>query len=286
MADDGEGGLAVRKPARRSPTTGHRRKRQPSEEKKRSLSSPREKEKLTSSDEELIDKCHEIIEEAKQIRRRSKGKVEVPNTKSEDEEPLIPEPEAEPQSKVKWLQSLFKKKVQDQPPKNDVITKIEQPKVPQVPREPFKWSEFRRDVKLEYVRFKIEFKHEVLRLKRLRNRCISDLLIVFIYCGLGAFVFKFTEGTFESFYKCGVKRVKRDFIDDLWRGSHHLREDEWKSRARRKLMEFENQLQDAFEAGINSYSGRRSWSFINALLYSLTVLTTIGLQLSPQLILL
>ncbi|XP_014270925.1 potassium channel subfamily K member 1 isoform X1 [Halyomorpha halys] len=270
MADEEvEGDPPVRRPPRRSPTTGHRKRRHP--EVKRSLSSPREKERLTSSDEDFIDKCNEILEQAKLIKRKGVNKVDD----LEQEEQNSEDSKLEDVPKQSWLKSLFTKKEKLEEPAKDE-TKKEVIAVPKVPSEPIDWREFKRDVKLEYVKFKIEFRDEVERLKKLRNRCISDLLIALIICGLGAFVFKFIEGAFESYYKCGVKRVKRDFIDELWRGSHFLREDEWKSKARRKLMEFENQLQDAFEAGMNSYSGQRSWSFINSFLYSLTVLTTIG----------
>ena len=117
---------------------------------------------------------------------------------------------------------------------------------------------------------------EVGRIKAQRNRCISDLILMLILCGLGALMFRFTEGTFESLYKCGVKRVKRDFVDALWLKSHSLHEEDWKSMARRRLMEFEEQLHTAHEAGVRSYSGQKSWSFLNGVIYCLTVITTIG----------
>jgi potassium channel subfamily K member 18 len=79
-----------------------------------------------------------------------------------------------------------------------------------------------------------------------------------------------------------VKRVKRDFIEGLWVKSQQMREDEWKSIARRKLYEFEDQLQAANDAGINSYSGQRSWSFLNAVIYSLSIVTTIGTRLTSR----
>lgn len=60
---------------------------------------------------------------------------------------------------------------------------------------------------------------------RQRNRCIADLVILSIFCGLGGMVFRFVEGSFENFYKCGVRRVKRDFVDNLWHTSHNLRFD-------------------------------------------------------------
>lgn len=89
-------------------------------------------------------------------------------------------------------------------------------------------------------------------------------------------MFKFTEGTFETYYKCGVKRVKRDFIDLLWTKSHNLREEDWKSLARSRLRKFEEELHSAHEAGMTDYSGMRSWSFLNGIVYCLTILTTIG----------
>ncbi|CAH2059402.1 unnamed protein product, partial [Iphiclides podalirius] len=84
------------------------------------------------------------------------------------------------------------------------------------------------------------------------------------------------QGSFENAYKCGSRGVKRDFIESLWRGSHSLREDDWKSMARKKLFEFENQLHTAHEAGVTSYSGQRSWNFMNSFVYCLTLITTIG----------
>lgn len=59
--------------------------------------------------------------------------------------------------------------------------------------------------------------------RRCRNRCIADLVILMILCGAGGLAFRFVEGSFENFYKCGVRRVKRDFVDNLWTTSHNLR---------------------------------------------------------------
>ncbi|XP_071865999.1 uncharacterized protein [Bombus fervidus] len=140
-----------------------------------------------------------------------------------------------------------------------------------------------KDVVAEFKAFVAQNPREAEIVRGLRNRCMSELMLVMIYCGLGAFIFRFTEGAFETFYKCGVKRVKRDFLDSLWNYSHNLREDDWKSMARRKLMEFEEQLHTAHEAGVHTYSGQRSWSFLNAVVYCLTVITTIGYgHISPS----
>lgn len=59
--------------------------------------------------------------------------------------------------------------------------------------------------------------------KRLRNRCIADFIALAMFFGAGGLIFRFIEGAFENFYKCGVKRVKRDFVDQLWTTSHNLR---------------------------------------------------------------
>lgn len=58
--------------------------------------------------------------------------------------------------------------------------------------------------------------------------------------------------------------------------SKYFREDDWKSDARMRLKKFEEELQSAFEAGIRSYSALTVWSFINSVLYCITVVTTIG----------
>lgn len=110
---------------------------------------------------------------------------------------------------------------------------------------------------------------------RARARVWRQVMLV-VMCGVGGMVFRYTEGAFETFYKCGVKRVKRDFLDGLWTDSRRMAEDQWKRTARRRLVEFEEQLHDAFEAGTTTYSGRSSWSFVNSAIYCFTVVTTIG----------
>lgn len=114
--------------------------------------------------------------------------------------------------------------------------------------------------------------------RRCRNRCLADLVVLMIVCGLGGLTFRFVEGAFENFYKCGVRRVKRDFVDHLWTTSHNLREDDWKTLARAKLRAFEEELHAAHEAGMTSYSGMKAWTFVNGMIYCLTVITTIGIK--------
>ncbi|XP_077275988.1 uncharacterized protein LOC143904884 [Temnothorax americanus] len=201
-------------------------------------------------------------------------------TKKKDEDTVKKKIENEP--------DIVEKKIEDEP--DTVEEKIEDepelvPKVEEIIVEKLEATEkitlldfFRalKDIVGEFKTFVAQNPRETTIIRRLRNRCIAGLVLVMIYCGLGGFIFRFVEGAFETFYKCGVKRVKRDFLDTLWNYSHNLREDDWKSMARKKLMEFEEQLHTAHEAGLHTYSGQKSWSFLNAVVYCLTVITTIG----------
>lgn len=137
-----------------------------------------------------------------------------------------------------------------------------------------------KDLLKEYKAYKIDMRTEYDRIRSLRNKCLNELFVIMLFCGFGSFMFKFVEGAFENFYKCGVKRVKRDFIDNLWTKSHNLREEDWKSLARNKLRIFEEELHTAHEAGVHSYSGQKSWSFLNGIVYCLTIVTTIGKVIS------
>lgn len=127
------------------------------------------------------------------------------------------------------------------------------------------WQQFKEEQRVAYN-----------SLIYLRNLCVCDLLILIIMFGLGGMMFRALEGSFENAYKCGTRNVKRDFLESLWRGSHYLREEDWKSMARKKLYEFEDQLHTAHEAGVTSYSGQKSWNFMNSFVYCMTLITTIG----------
>ena len=70
--------------------------------------------------------------------------------------------------------------------------------------------------------------------------------------------------------------MRRDFLDGLWHESRTLDELDWKSSARSKLVDFEEQLHEAVEAGVNSYSGQKVWTMSNAIAYAFLMGTTIG----------
>lgn len=221
---------------------------------------------LTESEEIAIERSIEKLKESEKKKKSWFSWLPFFGKKIEEKEPEnkrdeeVPKKISDIEETSKKAQTKFRKLITDQPTK---VTLMD-------------FLRALRDVIAEFKAFVKQNPKETQIVKRLRNRCLSELMLVMIYCGLGAFVFRFTEGAFETFYKCGVKRVKRDFLDTLWNYSHNLREDDWKSMARRKLMEFEEQLHTAHEAGVHTYSGQRSWSFLNAVVYCLTVITTIG----------
>lgn len=55
------------------------------------------------------------------------------------------------------------------------------------------------------------------------NKCLSELVLLMMFCGMGGVAFRYIEGSYEMLNKSSVKRVKRDFIDQLWLSSHNLR---------------------------------------------------------------
>lgn len=55
------------------------------------------------------------------------------------------------------------------------------------------------------------------------NKCLSEFVLLMMFCGMGGLMFRYIEGNYEMMNKTGVKRVKRDFIDQLWLSSHNLR---------------------------------------------------------------
>jgi len=83
-------------------------------------------------------------------------------------------------------------------------------------------------------------------------------------------------GWHETRYKCGALRIRRHFIEELWEQSALLPEDEWRTMARQKLVEFEDQLHEAFSAGLTSYSGKRTWGYWDGVAFSMTTVSTIG----------
>jgi len=106
--------------------------------------------------------------------------------------------------------------------------------------------------------------------------CCLLLFVNAAYWLFGGLLFASLEGWHESRYKCGALRIRRHFIDELWEQSAILPEDEWRTLARQRLVDFEDQLHEAFSAGLTSYSGKRTWGFWDAVAFSMTTVATIG----------
>ncbi|XP_050094813.1 uncharacterized protein LOC126577331 isoform X1 [Anopheles aquasalis] len=151
------------------------------------------------------------------------------------------------------------------------------------PGECYTWGGIGKEMYELWLDFLDDHPEERLRMRLQVNHCVFYFGVMVLLCGIGGIAFRLTEGTFESQYKCGVKRVKREFIDQLWLSSHSQREEDWKLSARNRLRKFEEELQIAFEAGMKSYSGNTAWNFVNGVIYSLTVVSTIGYgHISPS----
>ncbi|XP_063707753.1 uncharacterized protein LOC134836478 [Culicoides brevitarsis] len=135
---------------------------------------------------------------------------------------------------------------------------------------------FYYESKIVWKQLKAAHPKEVLEIRTSFKRCLCMWIAMLILCGTGGLIFRHLEGNWENMYKCGTKRIRRTFIDDLWKFSQNLREDDWKTKARTTLKQFEEELQIAYDAGVKSYSGITVWSFINSALFCLTVVTTIG----------
>lgn len=85
------------------------------------------------------------------------------------------------------------------------------------------------------IKHLIQETYEIWKIHKLRHspqwrqikiemrKCLSELLLFLIMCGLGGVIFQYIEGNNEVLKKATVKRVKRDFIDQLWLSSHNLR---------------------------------------------------------------
>uniref|UniRef100_A0A182M2W3 Potassium channel domain-containing protein n=1 Tax=Anopheles culicifacies TaxID=139723 RepID=A0A182M2W3_9DIPT len=151
------------------------------------------------------------------------------------------------------------------------------------PGEVFTWRQIAHEWYEMWQDFLDDQPQELVRMRIQVNHCLFYFAVMVLLCGVGGIAFRLTEGTFESQYKCGVKRVKREFIDQLWLSSHNQREEDWKLSARNRLRKFEEELQIAFEAGMKTYSGNTAWNFVNGVIYSLTVVSTIGYgHISPS----
>lgn len=79
------------------------------------------------------------------------------------------------------------------------------------------------EMRHEWRRLQLDYPVQMREMRLLRNKCIGHLILLILLLGFGGLIFRYTEGMSEDIYKCEVRKVKRDFIDNLWSFSHNMR---------------------------------------------------------------
>ncbi|XP_034478946.1 uncharacterized protein LOC117785150 isoform X1 [Drosophila innubila] len=193
----------------------------------------------------------------------------------EMQQPLVAEVAAEKPSLLRRIGNLFRRKqIQEK--------QITLPEPKKLMSQAF-LARFRLEACHEWRRLKLDYPVRMAEMRQLRNECVGHIILLILLLGFGGLAFRYTEGSSEDIYKCEVRKVKRDFIDNLWTFSHNMREDDWKSLARQKLRKFEDELNTLAELGLRRFPGQKSFNFVNCFIYCWTVITTIGYgHISPK----
>nr|CAD7392489.1 unnamed protein product [Timema cristinae] len=103
------------------------------------------------------------------------------------------------------------------------------------------------------------------------------------YTITGAFIFIFIEKKEVSEGNIIVMKLRNETVDFLWNLTYVLNvfdEPHWKTAVSLKLMDYQEEVVKAISKGFDGSDnnlGSSQWSFSGAFLYSLTVITTIGL---------
>ncbi|XP_068085592.1 potassium channel subfamily K member 18, partial [Anabrus simplex] len=110
------------------------------------------------------------------------------------------------------------------------------------------------------------------------------------YVLLGALLFEFLESGYELEQRGHIQRFREDCLKELWGITERLNvlyEKNWTRLVHEQLRKFETSVVAATK--VDGYDGKtlrdaeRQWSFSGALLYSVTVITTIGYgNLAPK----
>lgn len=160
------------------------------------------------------------------LERPQKEKPPLPepeNNKEQDQkepteaelQPLVVELQPENSSLLRRLGNLFRSK---QVPEH----RVSLPEPKKLMSKAF-LGRLRLEASHEWRRLKLDHPVRMAEMRQLRNECIGHIVLLILLLGFGGLVFRYTEGMSEDIYKCEVRKVKRDFIDNLWTVSHNMR---------------------------------------------------------------
>lgn len=167
----------------------------------------------TSGEDDADDECGQV-KSSTNLRQRvtANGSNQLPQLAQDQ---TTDQETRERTPKLSWFSRFFKKKAVINDRKKNGDQKDVKDAIDKRGMKITKWQQWKA--------FKASKPHDIKEMKKVWNRCVAHLIILVIFCGIGGLIFRFVEGAFENYYKCGVKRVKRDFVDSLWVSSHNLR---------------------------------------------------------------
>ncbi|KAL4719445.1 hypothetical protein ACJJTC_019314 [Scirpophaga incertulas] len=115
---------------------------------------------------------------------------------------------------------------------------------------------------------------------------VGVIVLVVAYTIAGAFMFQVIEGASEIERVNNMARERDNTAEYLWQNVtltlNLFNETELKRRISIELQRYQRKIVIAVRRGWDGGKSSRQWSFSSALLYSLTVITTIGVpRLSP-----
>ncbi|TRY70238.1 hypothetical protein TCAL_12832 [Tigriopus californicus] len=111
--------------------------------------------------------------------------------------------------------------------------------------------------------------------------------LIALYMVMGAFVFASLEADSQMEESVVALKLRKGFARSLWNATLHtnvLRQDDWQKFTRKLVVEFQHDMVVNIRHGYTGTNpGVRIWTFSSALMYSLTIFTTIGYgNLTPK----
>ena len=118
------------------------------------------------------------------------------------------------------------------------------------------------------------------KVKNLSSRWFTHVflfLVLFLYCVLGALLFRAIEGPLEEVQKAKVQDIRDNVVKELKILRRATISDQrWERLVLNDLRKFEDALLEAFKNGINDDIDKRKWTFWGSMFFCGTIFTTIG----------